>query len=400
MELTVGALREPAMEQLAVEVVERKGRGHPDTICDGLAEQFSVSLSRFYLERFGLVLHHNVDKVLLRAGSARPAFGAGEVVEPMEIYLAGRATRELRGVEIPVEELAVEGSRSWFRRNFHALDPERHVRLHCLARPGSADLVELFSRSQRRGVSLANDTSIGVGFAPMTDLEKVVTAVEARLNASEVKAACPEVGEDIKVMGIRRGERIRLTVSCAFLGQFLADTEDYLEKKEHAVEVALDAARGATGREVSVEINTADDPANGRVYLTVTGTSGEAGDDGEAGRGNRANGLITPYRPMSLEAAAGKNPFSHVGKLYQIASRRIAESLVAGIPGVAAAECCLVSQIGRSVADPQIADVLVRVRDGRRPADLAPEVEGIVRVELDRLGTLWREFLDGLVTVY
>ncbi|HSP93813.1 MAG TPA: methionine adenosyltransferase [Thermoanaerobaculia bacterium] len=400
MELTIGALREPSVEDLEVEVVERKGIGHPDTICDGLAEQLSVSLSRFYLERFGLILHHNVDKVLLRAGSARPAFGGGEVLEPMEIFLAGRATSEFRGTEIPVTELAIEGSRSWFRRSFHALDPGRHVKLQCLTRPGSADLVELFLRSRRQGVWLANDTSIGAGFAPMSDLEKVVAAVEARLNASDVKAACPEVGEDIKVMGIRLGGRIRLTVSCAFLGRFLADTEDYLEKKERARGIALDAARAATGRDVSVEVNTADDPAQGSLYLTVTGTSAEAGDDGEAGRGNRANGLITPYRPMTLEAAAGKNPVSHVGKLYQIASRRIAESMVTNVPGVAAAECCLVSQIGRPVADPWIADIRVRLRDGRPAGDLAPELEAVLRDQLARLETVWREVLDGQVRMY
>jgi S-adenosylmethionine synthetase len=53
------------------------------------------------------------------------------------------------------------------------------------------------------------------------------------------------------------------------------------------------------------------------VYLTVTGTSAEAGDDGEVGRGNRVNDLITPYRPISLEAAAGKNPVTHVGQNLQ-----------------------------------------------------------------------------------
>ncbi len=400
MHLSVGPTREPPVEELEVEVVERKGRGHPDTICDGVAEQFSLSLSRFYLERFGTVLHHNVDKVLLCAGAARPAFGGGEVVEPIELFLAGRATHEFEGVEVPVEDLAIEASRSWFRRNFHALDPERHVRIRCLARPGSVDLVDLFSRGERRGVPLANDTSIGVGFAPSTDLEKVVAAVEARLNSSDVKAAAPELGEDVKVMGIRQAEQVRLTVSCAFVGRFLAGEADYFDKKEQAREIALDAARGVTGGEVSVEVNAADDPKHGKVYITVTGTSAEAGDDGEAGRGNRANGLITPYRPMTLEAAAGKNPVSHVGKLYQIASRRIAESVVAGISGVAASECCLVSQIGRSIAEPQIADVRVRLRDGRRPGDVRGQVEEIVRAELDRLETLWRELLEGQFTLY
>jgi S-adenosylmethionine synthetase len=399
MELTVSASREPAVGELGLEVVERKGRGHPDTICDRLAEEFSISLSRFYLERFGAVLHHNVDKALLRAGSARPAFGGGQIDAPMEIYLAGRATNEFRGAGVPVGELAAEGSRSWLRRNLHALDPDRDVRVHCLARPGSQDLVELFLRSQKERRWLANDTSIGVGFAPMTDLERVVESVEMRLNDAALKAACPEVGEDVKVMGIRRGGRIDLTVSCAFVGRAVTSLEDYLEKKERARRAALEAAAGETGMEVSIEINRADDPARGSIYLTVTGTSAEAGDDGQAGRGNRANGLITPFRPMTLEAAAGKNPMSHVGKLYQIASRRIAEAAVARIPAVAAAECTLVSQIGRPLRDPRVAGVGVTLRKGARPPDVAPAVGRIVEEELEGLDGLWREILEGRLAV-
>lgn len=80
--------------------------------------------------------------------------------------------------------------------------------------------------------------------------------------------------------------------------------------------------------------------------LVVSGTSAEAGDDGEVGRGNRINGLITPGRPMSLEAAAGKNPVSHVGKIYNVLARDIAEAVVARVPEVASAECCMVSRIG------------------------------------------------------
>ncbi len=98
----------------------------------------------------------------------------------------------------------------------------------------------------------------------------------------------------------------------------------------------------------------AADPAShsdaGDVFLTVTGTSAEAGDDGEVGRGNRTCGLITPYRSITLEAAAGKNPVSHVGKLYNLVASRIAAAITAEIPDVPDAACVLVSQIGRPVA--------------------------------------------------
>ena len=320
-----------------VEIVERKGLGHPDTLCDALAEEVSLALSRFYRERFGFVLHHNVDKVLLRGGAARPAFAGGEVDEPIDLYLAGRATREYGGVKIPVDELAVGACRSWLSANLHALDAERHVRVHCLVRPGSGDLVELFERQRRGGAPrLANDTSIGVGFAPLTPLEGAVLAAERSLRES----AAPERGEDVKVMGVRVGARSALTVACAFVGGHLRDLDAYLAARARAAENVRAAATAILNVEPAVEVNTADDPDAGSVYLTVTGTSAEAGDDGQTGRGNRANGLITPARPMTIESFAGKNPITHVGKLYNVAATRIAEALVSGIEGAREAQSC------------------------------------------------------------
>ena len=143
MTLIIHSLKASPIESQAVEIVERKGLGHPDTICDALAEQLSLALCQFYFERFGLLLHHNVDKALLCEGFARPAFGDGKVLAPMEIFLAERATQEFKGGQVPVEELAIAHCQSWLQKHFHALEPEKQIKLHCLVRPGSVDLAEL-----------------------------------------------------------------------------------------------------------------------------------------------------------------------------------------------------------------------------------------------------------------
>jgi S-adenosylmethionine synthetase len=398
MELILGPARQPPVEALELEVVERKGLGHPDTLSDHLAEQLCLSLCRHYRERFGAILHHNVDKVLLWGGSAAPRFGGGRVLAPMEVYLAGRATEDVSGAPVPIQELALEGSRAWLRRNLHALDPDRHVTVHCRVRPGSVDLAALFRRQAAAGAVLANDTSIGVGYAPLSSLERTVLAVEQRLNSAEIKAAHPAVGEDVKVLGVRRGGRIALTVAVALVDRFVATAAQYAEQKEQVRLLCLEEAARASPAEVSVQVNAADDPSSGALYLTVTGTSAEAGDDGQAGRGNRANGLIAPYRLTSLESAAGKNPVSHVGKLYQVAAGRIARSLAEQVDGIAAAECCLVSQIGRAVNDPAWVDVRLHCGEGT-PASFRPAVEAVVHRELEGLGTLWREALDSGLSV-
>ena len=399
MDLIIHTAGSASPGTLEVEVVERKGLGHPDTICDALAESISVQLCRYYLERFGTILHHNVDKILLCGGSARAAFGGGEVLEPLELYLAGRATSEHQGERIPVAELATEACRTWLQSHLPALNVDRHVKIISRIRPGSGDLIRIYTKGHER-TPLSNDTSCGAGFAPLTPLENVVLAVEHALNSTETKCAHPSIGHDIKVMGVRRGSRISLTIGCAMVGRHLGNVEDYIEAKVVARQVALTAAHELTTMEVDAVVNAADDLAQGAVFLTVTGTSAEAGDDGEVGRGNRTSGLITPYRPMTLEAAAGKNPISHVGKLYNLAAAAIAAKATNEISGVRDAACVLVSRIGHAINDPQIVDVAVRLEAGQDIKSTAGPLRALVNRELQCFPALQSEILNGRVVVF
>jgi S-adenosylmethionine synthetase len=383
----------------AVEVVERKGIGHPDTICDALAEEASRALSRFYLERFGRVLHHNVDKALLCGGSAHARFGGGEIITPIEIILAGRATSEFEGVAIPTVEIVTEACRAWLAKNLRGVEADRHVRLECRLRPGSADLVSLYGRHPDRGSPLANDTSIGVGFAPLSPLERAVLDVERWLNAAATKDIHPEAGEDVKVMGARLGTNVQLTIACAFVAAPLKDAGAYMDKKAQlAKEIAAVAA--CPGYSIDVAVNTADDPIRGSFYLTVTGTSAEAGDDGQVGRGNRANGLITPGRPMTLEAAAGKNPVSHVGKLYNVAASLAARDLVTFLSNVSDAECVFVSRIGAPIDAPQIMGVRLTTPDTVLTSKDRDAAEEIVRAALARLPEISDQIVAGTIDVF
>jgi S-adenosylmethionine synthetase len=400
MNINVAPLLAPIVGALPLEIAERKGLGHPDTICDALAENLSVALSRHYLERFGAVMHHNVDKGLLWAGTSRPRFGGGEVHEPIEIYLTGRATAEFRGIQVPVEAIAIEASREWLTRNIPSLDAQRHVRIVPRIRPTSPDLAALFLRQSEAGAALANDTSFGVGFAPFSDLEQVVLAVEGRLNGQQVKLAHPEIGADIKVMGSRRGSEIAVTVACALVGRHVADLADYRAKRERVRQLALDAAMGVSPSAIDVQVNTGDGDTADSVYITVSGLSAESGDDGQVGRGNRVNGLITPYRPMSLEAAAGKNPVTHVGKLYNVIANRVARSVVAQVPGVEESHCFLLSRIGQPVDEPQVFDVKARLTEPAALPSLTASITEVARIELSGMRSLWREAVDGGLQVW
>ncbi len=400
MQAKVSLLSTSPVWREPVEIVERKGLGHPDTICDALAEELSRRLCQAYLDRFGIVLHHNVDKGLLFGGRSMPAYGGGEVLEPMEIFLVGRATMSYKGVTVPVEELAVEGTRKWFRENFHVLDPERHVKIRCLIRPGSTDLVDLYLRQARTGIAMANDTSCGVGFAPFDQLETLVHGLERYLNSPEIRKEHPAFGQDIKVMGVRTHDSIELTVACAFVDRYIKDLSNYLEHKKELGRLAKEKARSITDLPVNVAVNAADDPDSESLYLTVTGTSGEAGDDGEVGRGNRVNGLITPFRPMNMEAAAGKNPITHVGKIYNIVSKDIAERIVLELQQVEEAYCYIVSRIGSPINRPLSFEVKLRVPDEAVLQSLEPKIQEICRDEMDKLADLWRRVVSGEIQVF
>jgi len=217
--IVVRELQQPAVEESQVELVERKGLGHPDYISDAVAEEASRQLSIYYRERFGTIMHHNLDKVLLVGGQAAPRWGGGDVLQPIYIIVSGRATTEVRtssGVEeVPVGRIILKAVKEWIKRNLRFLDPETHVVVDYKIGKGSADLRGIFE--SRSASHRANDTSFGAGFAPLTTLERLVMETERTLNSQEFKSRVPASGEDVKVMGLRNGNVIDITVANAIV---------------------------------------------------------------------------------------------------------------------------------------------------------------------------------------
>lgn len=384
-----------------IELVERKGKGHPDSICDAAAEVISLALCREYSARFGRILHHNTDKALLVAGRTRPRLGGGQVDEPMRLVLGGRAVREYRGQRIDVGAIAEAGVHGWIRDNLRWVDPARCLVLQDELKEGSPELTDLFERAEVPG---ANDTSAAVGYAPLTETERLVLEAERWLNSAEFQRRFPEAGEDVKVMGIRRDRELTLTVAMAFVDRFLPDQPSYFRRKE---EMRLDVTEYLAGRlqsldRVDVHLNTLDDPARGEggMYLTVLGTSAEGADCGQVGRGNRVNGLIPLNRPMGPEAAAGKNPASHVGKIYTLLTHRIANRVFERVEGLVEVYVWLCSQIGRPVDTPAIAAAQVVLQEGVGLPDVQSAVAAIIEQELKEIQAFQASLARGELPVY
>ncbi|MCD6529935.1 methionine adenosyltransferase [Candidatus Bathyarchaeota archaeon] len=398
--ILINDLHQKPIDEQSFEIVERKGLGHPDSICDGIMNSISIELSKEYLNRVGAVLHHNADKSLLVAGETEIRFGGGIVKKPMLLVMGDRATFKVDEINIPVEEIAVETAKRWIKENLRFVDPEAHVNYQIEFKPGSPELTRIFLK---KGILDANDTSAAVGYAPMSKTEELVLNLERYLNSKGFKNRFPETGEDIKVMGLRRNKELYLTVSMAFIDRFIESEEEYFAKKEevfYRIKEFLD--KSDYFDKIALSLNTLDERGKGisGVYLTVLGTSAESADSGQVGRGNRVNGVIPLNRPICSEAAAGKNPVSHVGKIYNVLTYKIANDVFNEVSGLLEVYIWLLSQIGKPIDEPTIAVAEVIAEENSNMDDIKRKVRDIVEYELANIEEFCESLIRGDLPIY
>jgi S-adenosylmethionine synthetase len=394
--ILIEELTHTPIEQQAVEFVERKGVGHPDSIADGLAESVSRALCKMYLERYGRILHHNTDETQIVGGQSAPKFGGGSILEPSYILLVGRATTNVDGERLPYRTCAMKAAYSYLQKTCKSLDVDWGVVLDCMISQGSVDLRGVYE-TQRR---LANDTSFGVGFAPLSETEQITLNTERYVNG-KLCEALPEIGEDVKVMSFRNGSKVDITIAAAMVSSKIPDSEHYKSVVEECRTKVADFAANYTDRELRVFVNTADDYDKNIYYLTVSGLSMENGDDGSVGRGNRANGLITPMRPMSMEASAGKNPVTHVGKLYNILSSQVAQKICDMAGGdILEVHTRILSQIGKPIDYPQAASANIIYAPNVDKAKYEREALAIYDEMLQNIDRLTMQIVEGKITVF
>jgi S-adenosylmethionine synthetase len=384
----------PTAGQSEIEIVERKGLGHPDTICDLVMENVSLALSKFYLENFGRILHYNCDKSLLIAGQVEHRLGGGRVIEPMRLVIGDRATLVK---EFDVAELAVETARSWFRGNLPEVDPNRHLVCQAELKGGSEELTGIFREAST--IAAANDTSAAVGYAPLSETEQLVLDAEKFLNGGDFKQSFPASGQDVKIMGVRRHDELELTVAMPLLDRCVESEVSYFRQKEEMREALLAflKSRSTRLRRLNASLSTLDRPGLGLagMYLSILGTSAEDADSGEVGRGNQVNGIIALNRPRGSEAAAGKNPVSHVGKIYSVLTHLLANRIYREISGLEQVVVWLCSRIGAPVNEPQVAAVQIKLGPRTNFPDIVDPVRQIVSRELERMPEFCIELAQG-----
>lgn len=390
--IIVDALAGVPLGKRDIEICEHKGVGHPDAIMDAVCEAASRELSLAYLQHYGRVLHHNLDKGLLVAGESAPRFGGGAIVQPVKLILCGRATRP--DARIDVRQIAMDAARRCLSENLRC--DSGIFEIVTEIREGSLNLKRVFAETSE--VPLANDSSFGTGFAPYSTTEKTVLAVAAMLRSPEFRQAFPAAGDDYKIIAHRIKTSLNLTVALAFVDRHVQGVRDYFDIKHSVKNYFLERLEfPATLRINNLDDGDATDESG--VYLTVSGLSAEMGDDGQVGRGNRVSGLITPGRAMSLEAAAGKNPVAHVGKLYNVLAMLIARDICEQFEEVEEANVQIVSAIGEPIDCPQLLAVEVAAKHGVT-ASLASEIKRIADRRLDRIEEVSHLIISGTILVH
>jgi len=391
------------------EIVERKGRGHPDTLADSLAERLSAKYSNYTLKNFGAILHHNFDKVGLLGGSSYVRFGKGKMINPIKVLLNGRVSTRFGNTIIPFEKMIISWSKEFLKERLPLIDVDKDLlfimNISNKSSPGKTeekgsekgtrkywfeprDLRDL----QELKILLSNDTSLGVGFAPMSKLEIFILDLEHRLN-SIFSDKNKWMGSDIKILGLCNNSRYSITMCIPQIANYVRNQEEYKKNLESAKKYIFSIAKKHFVEKLDLSINTRDNFKLNELYLTAIGSSIESGDEGLVGRGNRINGLITPMKPMSLEGSCGKNPVYHIGKIYYLAANKIAKKIYKKFNVYN--EVYLASQSGRNLVDPWIAMVFL-------PSNFKSNtmVEELVREEISRIPNLTAKIISEKERMY
>lgn len=303
-----------------MEIVERKGIGHPDTVCDIVSDLTMSAYSEALGKKLGGVPNGSFDKVAVAGGVAILGFNACEVVTPPTYYLLGKAM-EVDGSTDYMEPI-FRGSVDHAVKTIFGLEVLEGYRPNITVDVNSGIGAEHdadFYKAGRKSLNslwdyrLSNDTVACSGWYPFTKHERLTVTLENFINGEEFKGAFPETGTDVKILTRYIDNETYLTICIPFIAKATPSELFYTAKKREIESVISNYVNERVGK-ATIALNTKDIPGKG--YLTVYGSAMDKGDRGMTGRGNRYPGLISVTRPSGVEAYSGKNPNNHSGRIY------------------------------------------------------------------------------------
>lgn len=321
-----------------LEIVERKGLGHPDTLADALADEVSRQYSQYCLSQFGVVPHHNVDKLYIGAGLFERDFGSSSMVRPVRVQINGRMSNTMNGEEIPLVEIQTTAVRCYLGSVLPHLDCGSDLEIVCNStqhtmKPYWFSPRNLGDIPEASGSLRANDTSVCVSHWPRTPCERIAFELEQSLwVVSTGEVLIPRfagVGQDVKVMVVRQDRNLDVTACIPVIASQTPSQKHY-EERIGEIEDMLDRQVGnILSGTLFTHVTKVNPIPGGRhgVYLSAVGSCIDCGEEGVVGRGNTNQGVISVFRPHTMEAPAGKNPVYHTGRVIGVLVSRLARSV-------------------------------------------------------------------------
>lgn len=384
------------INEIDFEVVETKGKGHPDNICDTLAEKISSNYSKYCLTKFGVILRHMIDKLSILGGGSKVKFGQGEMISPIRVLVNGRFTDRYGDNKIDYMIIVKNTIIDYFQKLFPLLDTKKYLVIvdntHHNEGPGVVYNIDDSTKNERKSFFevinkedldrhnnhfRCNDTSTTVSYFPMSNLELAVYNIEKFLNSIEYKTVHKWVGNDIKVMGIRKHNKVEITCCVPLISLYVSSLEDYKNKLDNIKKDIELITKQYFDNQIVVYLNTRDNFNKNDLYLTAIGSAVESGDEGAVGRGNRSRGVIPFSRNFSMEASCGKNPVYHTGKLFTAIGDIISEKIYENFHLENVVYCT--SKMGDKIANPWNISVEV---NGSVSLAIKSEIDKLVNDEL------------------
>lgn len=303
-----------------IEVVERKGIGHPDTLAGLISESSCIAICKFFIKKYGIIPRFNIDQVEINGGDIDVDFLRSKIIKKGIISISGKISYfNRRDIKIINRVIKLEAEKI-IKKNISKnivkfFDIKINIGVYSIKN-------KLFFENKL--IPLCEDTSLGIGFYPYTNIETLTLDISHQLD--KLSNIFP-IGRDNKVMIVRRNKNIRIIISTAFLSTKIKDIDEYFYIKKNFELRLENFIKSRTKDKFELIVNNADNKDEKRVYITLFGTGAEH-DKGSLARGNSISGLITPYRPASFEVIYGKNPVYNASKLYNLLARYLAQKIV------------------------------------------------------------------------
>ena len=308
-----------------IETIEKKGLGHPDALCDALAERVSAAYSRYCFENFGVLIPYSIDGLTMDEGETNVEFGGGVMVKPIRLYLRGSFAAQFMGKKIPYMDIAKKAIYEYLDMIVPRLEARRWVRVidgtQAYGGPRETFAINRLA---------ANHMYTVTAYYPPTVAESCALRIEQKLNAPIYKEQHPYIGSDNRVTVVRNGNSIDILAYVSMISECVPDN-DTLRTYVEAVEKDIEAVAASDRIMVNkIDIYVSDNPLHDGRALTVTGSSIESYNGGAVGR--------------------SRYPVYHAAKIYSVVAYQISKRIFN--EEKVAASVTLISKIGAPLNSP------------------------------------------------